>query len=312
MVQACNSVIKVLGIVGLLWGVFAPLGLAGPLRPPCQAEVLTLGTHPASPLSPRYTISSFPQERERARGCFAAWLPLRFEPLLLFQTIAHAQARAGASSGLLSKLQPVWEQNLSPDSPKPLKWVGFSFGNVATLEAERETIVAFLEKVANNLIPSEPAGTSPQDMDFTLNLNQVHLSPQTLLESSGAFSVDTNFNLVLEDLTIKVSNGTISGETQLNPEDLSIEGGAVQINLDIGNTTLSSQTTFEKDHGITKQMINMTAGLGRLHLSSQVTLSLDSSEFRLGASIADLAITTITTVDASGQSSQTFELQLDF
>jgi len=82
--------------------------------------------------------------------------------------------------------------------------------------------------------------------------------------------------------------------------------------LDIGNATVSSITTFEKDQGVPKQVLNMKAWMGQLRLHSQVTLALDSREFRLGASISDLAITTISSVDLSGNTSQSFELEFNF
>lgn len=300
----------------LLTGITLPgMGIsAHALSSPCETKLLTLAADPISPFLPKYTIASMPARDRRAanEGCFSTWLPLQLEATTLRLSTTRFELPETLGSGLFSHLQTIWDQETFINTRKSLALFGFGFGNVATLEAEREAIVALLERVANHLIPSSQTGNGPaKDMSFTLNLNQIHLTPQTLLNSTGVFSLDDHFNVFLEDLTITVSNGTFMGETQLNPETLAIERGAFQIKLDVGNATVSSTTTFEKYQGVTKQVLNMTARLGSLQLQSQVTLTLDSSEFRLAASIADLVITTISTQGASG-SSQTFELQFNF
>lgn len=276
----------------------------------CEAQALSWRAPSPMPLMPPYTVASLPRPSGEIQGCFSSWLPLQVEARLI--TVSPTpNLSASLGGGSLAQLQTRWdlgEFDFSQNKP-----VEFRFGNVANLEAEREAIVAFLEKVANNLLPSsQPGGDPVGDVGFTLNLEQIYLSPQTLLQGSGVFSVDENLNLFLEDLTITLSNGTITTETQLNPQDLSFERSAFSINLSIGNATVSSTTTFEKDQGVTKQVLSLTAGLGQLQLHSQVTLAINSSEFRLGASISDLAITTISAIDASGHSSQTFELELNF
>ena len=296
----------------LLLGLSVPLFAAegGALFSLCEAQALNWQTPSAMPLMPPYNVASLPRPALEIQGCFSSWLPLRVEA----RTISASptlELPTSLSGGSLAQLQTRWE--LGQLDVSQGKLVEFRFGNVANLEAEREAIVAFLEKVANNLLPSSQPGDDPAgDVGFTLNLEQIHLNPQTLLQGSGAFSLDENLNLFLEDLTITLSNGTITSETQLNPQDLSFERSAFSINLTIGNATVSSTTTFEKDQGVTKQVLSLTAGLGQLQLHSQVTLALNSSEFRLGASISDLAITTISAIDASGHSSQTFELELNF
>lgn len=300
----------------LLTGITLPgMGIVTQaLSSPCESKLLTLEADPLSPFLPKYTIASMPTRDRGAvnKGCFSTWLPLQLSAATMRRSTAGFDLPETLGSGLFSQLQTIWDQESPINTRESLASLRFGFGNVATLEAEREAIVALLEKVANNLIPSSQTGDNPtKDMSFTLNLNQLYLNPQTLLKSTGVFSLDDDLNVFLEDLTITVSNGTLMGETQLNPETLAIERSAFQIKLDVGNATVSSTTTFEKDQGVTKQVLNITARLGSLQLQSQVTLALDSSEFRLGASIADLIITTISTQGASG-SSQTFELEFNF
>lgn len=308
----------------LLLGVCGPLlaHAAEPFSSPCVERPLFFFNHASRSLwFPEHSVANLPglEETGDGLGCFSRLAPL--DTHLLAQPnaaktpqFANSAERAVEtfSKGLINQLQMNWDtDNLK--FKDNLAGNQFRFGNVAVLEAERETILAFLEKVANNLIPSSQNGSVPsRHLGFTLNLDNIPLNAQTLLKGSSAFSVDDSLNVLLEDLTITVSNGTLTGETRLNPENLAFEQGAFSIDLDIGNAKVSSTTTFEKDQGVTKQVLNMTAGLGQLQLHSQVTLSLNSSEFRLGASIADLDIATITQVDVFGNHSQTFELDLDF
>ena len=269
---------------------------------------------------PEHSVAHLPdfKEMKNTLGCFSDMVPLdssmQEQPLVgnTFEALETPESSETLSQGLMDQLQANWDLN-QVKLTQGAASNQFRFGNVATLEAERETILAFLEKVANNLIPSSQNGTAPsRHMGFTFNLDNIPLNAKTLLTGSSAFSVDENLNVLLEDLSITVSNGTLTGETRFNPENMSFEQGAFSINLDIGNAKVSSITTFEKDQGVTKQVLNMTAGLGQLQLHSQVTLSLNSSEFRLGASISDLEISTTTQVDVFGNHSQTFELELDF
>ncbi len=304
----------------MLLGVY---GEAYQLTAPCSEVYLDIdyALNP-NPLSHEYSVSKMPDQVPLA-GCFSTWMPLQVSALFGMNTIQketlvipenrQLSSEDLAPRGLFDQLKTIWDEDNFELRRDTLAAGSFSFGNIATLEAERETILAFLEKVANNLIPSsQPGGIPSPHMGFTFNLNDIPLNSQTLLGSSGVFSVDENLNVFLEDLTITVSNETFSGETQINPENLSLESGAFSINLNIGNARVSSTTTFQKDQGVTKQVLNMSAGLGQLQLHSQVTLGISSNEFRLGASISDYAISTTSIIDAFGNRSQTFELELDF
>jgi len=303
--------------------LFWVTGESEQLTSPCSGEYLDIdfSLNP-NPLTPNYSVSVLPDDIN-VPGCFATWMPMEVSALfgmdviqketLIIPEAPQLTSADLAPSGLFDQLQNIWGQDNFELRRDTLAAGSFSFGNIATLEAERETILAFLEKVANNLIPSSQPGAIPSPhMGFTFNLNDIPLNSQTLLGSSGVFSVDENLNVFLEDLTITVSNDTFSGETQINPENLSFESGAFSIKLDIGNAKVSSTTTFQKDQGVTKQVLNMSAGLGQLQLHSQVTLGLSSNEFRLGASISDYAISTTSVIDAFGNRSQTFELELNF
>lgn len=307
-IAACLAALFVAG--GASWGAFAqtPVTWVLPCDPspllnvdPLNANVLGLS---------RSVALSAP-----ATGCLADLAPLTVRPQAATPTgKKDKESRPDAlRKGLLAKLQRAWDQTENFSQRDELAAHSFRFGNVATLETERETILAFLEKVANNLIPSSQNGGTPsRQMGFTLNLDNIPLNAQTLLGGHSAFSVDENLNVFLEDLTITVTNGTLTGQTEFNPESMTFERGAFSINLDIGNARVSSTTTFEKDQGVTKQVLDMTAGLGQLQLHSQVTFTLNSSEFLLGASISDLDISTTTLVDVFGNHSQTFALEMDF
>jgi len=295
----------------LLTLVAAPTAWARPaaavLSAPCESTALDMALEGegANALFGRYSVASMP-ELAREDGCFASLAPLTW-PRMAPSDGESQPAAAGTpppeiQSGLFSHLDRTEDAG---DLPLRL-------GTVATLEAERHMIASLLEKVVNNLLPSYVEDPANENLNFTLNLDHLRLNPKTLLQGRGEFNFDDDLNLLLESLTITVSNGTITSETQLDPESLSIAREEFQINLDIGNATVSSITTFEKDQGVTKQVLNMTAWMGQLRLHSQVTLALDSREFRLGASISDLAITTISAVDLSGNTSQSFELEFNF
>ncbi len=277
------------------------------LGSPCESAPLTLAPDDqgAHILFGRLTVASL-FGSAGGDGCFAGMAPLAWPQMAPSDDETRPAAAGSVSaelqSGLLSHLDHAEDAGASP----------LRLGTVATLEAERHMIASLLEKVVNNLLPSDAEDPANENLNFTLNLDHLRVNPKTLLQGRGEFNVDDDLNLLLESLTITVSNGTITSETQLDPESLSIAREEFQINLDIGNATVSSITTFEKDQGVTKQVLNMTAWMGQLRLHSQVTLALDSREFRLGASISDLAITTISAVDLSGNTSQSFELEFNF
>lgn len=181
--------------------------------------------------------------------------------------------------------------------------------NIASLEARFDAIATLIGFLIENLGASVQR---PKDsITLVVSLDNLSIS-SVAFKSRSTFALDNLLNLHLDSIILTISNDLITSETELNPEDLTIQKGSLQIKFNLGNTQLKSMTTFEKDQGITKQVIKIQAPLGGVLLTGQAAFALDYQEFSIGASIAGLAFSSTSVFTLTGIKKQTFGLEFRF
>ncbi len=181
--------------------------------------------------------------------------------------------------------------------------------NIASLEASIDSIATLIDLIIANLGASEQ---KPKDsITLVFNLDNLNIS-SIAFRGRSIFAIDNLLNLHLDSIILTISNDVSTLETELNPGDLTIEKGSLQIRFNLGTAQLRSTTVFEKDQGVTKQVIRIQAPLGDLMLTGQATFALGYQEFSIGASISGLVLSSTSILTPTGIKRQTFGLEFRF
>lgn len=189
-------------------------------------------------------------------------------------------------------------------------------GDVASLAAKVDFMTNLIQYLARNLMTSQvPLPTSPGDITLVFNINGelADLDVATVLEgtSSSPGSPSTFSGLDIGQITVKISNGTITSQAELNPADFSINQGQFEVKFWLGSNSISSTTIFTKGEGVEKEVLMVTAQLGALNFTGQATFGMGLQEFKLEASLAGL-VSFSTLLTAEGFSRPTLGLELHF
>ena len=190
-------------------------------------------------------------------------------------------------------------------------------GDVASLAAKVDFMTNLIQYLARNLMSSQvPLPTSSNDITLVFNINGelADLDVATVLEgasSSSPGSPGTFSGLDIDQITVKISNGTISSQAQLDPADFSINQGQFEVKFWLGSNSISSTTIFTKGEGVEKEVLMVTAQLGAINFTGQATFGLGLQEFKLEASLAGL-VSFSTLLTAEGFSRPTLGLELRF
>jgi len=175
------------------------------------------------------------------------------------------------------------------------------FGNIASLEAKQSFIKALIGFILEQLIP---AGTSSfagakEGMTLTFNLEHLNINPITSLGGKSVFAFDPNFNLYLDTITVTISSGPITSETELDLQEGNLKGNFA-IEFKLGTAIVSSITTFEEGQGLTKEILELSTAIGTLNLNSRITLASDLQEFQIQATIAGIAFSGTSIITSGG------------
>lgn len=202
---------------------------------------------------------------------------------------------------------------LASEPPEPWPHEGGEFvlkiTSIASLEASIDSIATLIDLIIANLGASDK---KPKDsITLVFNLDGLNIS-SIAFKSRSIFALDNLMNLHLDSIILTISNDIITSEAELNPQDLTVQKGSLQIKFNLGTAQLKSTTTFEKDQGVTQQVIKIQAPLGDLMLTGQATFALDYQEFSIGASIAGLAFSSTSVFTPIGIKKQTFGLEFKF
>lgn len=207
----------------------------------------------------------------------------------------------------------LYDLLVAPEVPEPSPDEGaeliLKIANIASIEARLDAIATLIGFIIENLGTSEK---KPKDrITLVVSLDNLNIST-VAFKGRSIFELDNLLNLHLDSIVLTISNDIITSETELNPEDLTIQKGSLQIKFNLGTAQLKSTTTFEKDQGVTQQAIKIQAPLGDLMLTGQATFALDYREFSIGASISGLAFSSRWVFTPSGIKQQTFGLEFRF
>ncbi len=198
-------------------------------------------------------------------------------------------------------------------TPEELKqqqeWI-LQVGDFASVVAKADFIQGLMPYLIQNLLSSDfPLPTDEGDITLTFNLKSgaAGIDIDTILK--GTTLLQSGKNLLnafgIDQVTVKISNGVLQSEADLNPKDWSLQGGKVNLNWDFGPNAISSTTVFSKGHGVEKQILQLTAQLGSVNLLGQATFAASLQEFKLQASLADL-LTVSTLLTPTGFAKPTF------
>lgn len=220
-----------------------------------------------------------------------------------------------SSPGLSSlNVQRLFNTNVSGGTIEPsLRW---DFGSVAQLEARLQDIDALLRALLENFFKSQDLTEPAPERELTLrfNLDSPGFFLPAQLESQSSFGLDERLRLYLSRATVTlrmaVGSGNLTGEIELDPKDLDISKEKISLELSLGPALLSGETTFERGVGLTSQVYLIRAQVGTVQLIGQATFTSTSQEFKIGASIAGLALSGSSLITTSGLTQQSIFIEI--
>ena len=195
------------------------------------------------------------------------------------------------------------------------------FGGVASLAAKLDFLADLMQYLVSNLLSSEiPLPQSEEGVTLVFNLkgalSALGLDAEAELTGSPSWpfafsSIEPRALFDVERITITIRSGAVRSEAQLDPADLTLTRGQLEVRFRIGANTITSTTVFARGEGLQQETLVITAQLGSLSLTGQATFSLGLSEFKLEASLAGL-LRFSTRLTPEGLREPTLGLQLRF
>ncbi len=251
------------------------------------------------------------------------------EPTVLFKLSDGVDVLAShidLKSTLVRLLVGTWSEayasDLSPLSRPQSGELVLRLGGIASLAAKVDFLANLMQYLIGNLLASEvplPAGQDEITLTFNLKGAQAVLGITVpgLPSSSSGDSNDSAPGLGsqglfdVDQITVKISNGTITSEAELDPADLTITRGQIQVHFKIGSNTITSTTIFTKGEGLQKELLIVTAQLGMLNFTGEAMFSSGLQEFKIEATLAGL-LSFSTLLTPEGFQRPTLGLELRF
>ncbi len=222
-----------------------------------------------------------------------------------------------------SSMEPIGFQA----TPARSEAVIVQLGDVASLAARMDFLAGFMQYLVASLLSSD-TGLPPLEDEITLVFTlegEGGLSAGVAAQLQGADLLSLAFGpssdsgapvegaapLGIREITVRISNGTIRSEAELDPADFTIKRGQLEVQFQLGPNTITSTTVFAKGEGVQKEVLVITAQLGDLSLTGQATWTGNSREFKLEATLAGL-ISFSTLLTPEGLLEPTLGLELRF
>jgi len=225
----------------------------------------------------------------------------------------HLDLRTTLVKMLLDSQEIPYPQALLPD---PQEELVFRFGDVASLAAKLDFMASLMQYLVQSLTASQiPLPPTEDEVTLVFNLKggRTALDISAVLRGSTLLhdrDLSPQNQLDIRQITVTISNGTITSEAQLDPADLTLTRGQVEVKFKLGPNSITSTTVFTKGEGLKKEVLVLTAKLGALNLTGRATFGSELQEFKLEASLAGLAFSTLLT--PKGLSQPTFGFELHF
>lgn len=185
-----------------------------------------------------------------------------------------------------------------------------------TLEAKADFMSGLTQYLARSLMNADvPLPESGDDVTLVFNMNNgvSGLDISTVLQQTEREHDLTN-PLNIGEITVKISNGNVTSQAELNPADdaVQIKRGQFAVDYHFGSNTLTSTTTFSRGDGVQEQRFQLTAQLGSVDFTGEASIlnNAGQQEFKLEAFWEGLTFSTLLTPQGFQESS--FGLDLEF
>lgn len=216
----------------------------------------------------------------------------------------------GKDSGLLRMLT----------EPSRSEEVILQLGDIASLATKLDFLAGFMEYLVYSLLDAEmPLPPLEEEITLVFNLEGSGLSAgvTAAVEGAGLLPLgdngdpDSDASLGVREITVKIRSEAIRSEVELDPADLTLKRGQLEVQFQLGPNTITSTTVFTKGEGLQKEVLVVTAQLGDLSLTGQATWTDGSREFKLEATLAGL-VSFSTLLTPEGLLEPTLGLELRF
>lgn len=236
---------------------------------------------------------------------------------------SHIDLKSTLVRLLVGTWSEAYASDLSPLSRPQGGELVLRLGGIASLAAKVDFLANLMQYLIGNLMASEvplPPGQDEITLTFNLKGAQAALgiaaglpglssSPSDGSEDSSGLDAQGLFDV--DQITVKISNGTVTSEAELDPADLTLTRGQVKVHFSIGSNTITSTTIFTKGEGLQKELLVVTAQMGMLNLTGEATFTSGLQEFKLEATLAGL-LSFSTLLTSEGFREPTLGLEIRF
>lgn len=230
--------------------------------------------------------------------------------------LALSQPRPAAPPGELEPSTLFWSLGLSFDlwswgeSPSsPEAELTLELGNIAALEARLDFFAALIGLMLEKL--GGPALPQGQELNLVLKLEDLRLAPGVLFGGRSKLILDKDLNFYVDQITLTLTTGPLMSETEVKPEGFTITEERLGVQFELGPISITSGIAVGPQ-GVTREIIRLSASSEELSLVSEASFTAGLQEFRIGATIGGLELSSASVLTPIGLGSQTFQLRLEF
>ncbi|MCS6937087.1 MAG: hypothetical protein NZ610_02850 [Candidatus Bipolaricaulota bacterium] len=190
----------------------------------------------------------------------------------------------------------------------------WEFGTVGELEARLQDLDALIRALLEDFF-KEQGARALRELTLIFNLDGPTLLPlPTQLEGRSSLRLDERWRLLLQRATVtlrtELGPGQLLGQIELDPQTLQVSQEKIALEISLGAAALSGVTTFERSLGLTHQIYTIRAQVGSVQLTGQATFSPAFQEFKIGVSIAGLALTGSSLITPTGTTTQSLFIEI--
>lgn len=231
----------------------------------------------------------------------------------------HIDLTKALVKALLDAQDAPYPQDLI-DNPSQREEFVLRLGDMASLAARVDFMAGLMQYLVHNLASSDvPLPEDQEEITLVLNLNgDSSLDISTVLEGRTSRGLGLDIpgfdepkdKLDIKRVTVKISNGTVTSQAELDPTGLTLQRGQLEVNFDLGTNSITSTTLFTRGEGLKKQVFTVSAQVGSFDLTGQALFASGRQEFELKAYWKGLTFSTLLTPEGLRQ--PTFGMDLRF
>jgi hypothetical protein len=189
-------------------------------------------------------------------------------------------------------------------------WVS-QLGTVGEIGLQMDLLTSIIDLLLKN-------ATRIDALNINLSVDAQEILPYITFQGKSTVSLDKELRPFLSNLNIRLTadflkNIGVASDTELDPDKLEVLKENLKITIGLGSSTsFSGETIFERGQGLSSQIFGIESTVGDIRIAGQAIFTPTSQEFRVGASICNLAFTGASLITASGQIQQSFGFELKF